>query len=182
MFFRLVRRHHGGAAGGRHNTDTFSGPRHTGAGEEIRGLQKPIETIDGNGPGFGNRGIECLSGTNHCSGVGHCRLPAEFPDAHLIDQQRLTVIIGFLRGLDKASAVFHAFEKANNDVGSGIFREKGNIVADIDIAGITGGKIFANTDAALHPLKQRVTKSAALGYNGYRPVDELGFVKAGHEI
>ena len=136
MFLGLVRGYDGRAAGRCQNANPLARARYTGAGKKVRCLQQAIEPVNRNGACPGNGGIERLAGANHRTRMRHRRFTAKLTDTHLIDQQRLAAIIGFLRRLDKAVPVLHAFQQADNHLGARIIGEEGNIIANIDIAGI----------------------------------------------
>ncbi len=112
----------------------------------------------------------------------HRRLAGGLAVAGLIDDQRLSGGARLACGCEKAAAVLDAFEQANDRSGVVVFREIGDEIAYVDVAGITGCEVVRESDAALHALQHRITERTALRDDPDRSATMPHGGVSGHEI
>ena len=162
MRFGLVGANYGGTAGGREDSDAPSAGRGLRVGKERSGLQHGFEIVDRDRAGFLERGLIGNDRPDHRSRMRHRRLARGLAVAGLVDYQRLARVARFSRGAEKAVAILHALEQADDRPCIVILGEIGDEIADIDVAGIAGREVVRKSDPTLHALQHGVAQRAAL--------------------
>jgi hypothetical protein len=70
--------------------------------------------------------------------------------------------------LQHAAGVGHAFEQAGDRPAVPILRQVGDLIGNVDVAGVSGGQDMAHRYAAFGRLRQRETQRTGLAYDSDR--------------
>ncbi len=158
---RVVRRHDGGAPGGRYHRDA-SGLRPPRFGEELRGLGNLGEVFDR----YKSRAPECcgvgLGGARQSPGVGLGRRGGAFRDRHLVDDHGFLGRARPVAEFENASGVADPLEHAGDGAALGLVDEVIGEIEHVDVAGIAGREHMRVAESVAPALDERVGERARL--------------------